>query len=202
MSITLIFLIITGIISFSAFSNPKITSAFLFYPWSIKRENQWYRFITYAFVHGDFMHLLINMWVFYIFGSVVENSFIMIYGTNGKLYYILLYISGIIFSTFYSYARNKDNPNYSALGASGGVSAITFAYIFIFPLSSLYIFPFPFRIPAIVFGVLYLIYSWLMAKRGKDNIGHDAHFFGALYGIVFMIILDYRFAILFWNTVF
>ena len=97
----------------------------------------------------------------------------------------------------YAYGRHLNNPNYTALGASGAVSSITFAYILMYPMSGLMIFPIPIRLPAFVFGILYLIYSWYMGRKGKDNIGHDAHFFGAIYGIAFMIILDYRFIYMF-----
>ena len=197
MSITLIILIVTVAVSLIAFSNRGLSVNLLFYPWEIKRENQWYRFITHGFIHADFMHLFINMWVLYIFGEVVEKSLKFIYGSEGTLYFLLLYFGGLIFSSMYSYGRHLNNPQYSALGASGAVSGITFAYILMYPMSGLMIFPIPIQLPAFVFGILYLIYSWYMGRRGKDNIGHDAHFFGALYGVIFMIILDYRFVTLF-----
>ena len=197
MSITLIILIVTVAVSLIAFSNRVLFANLLFYPWEIKRENQWYRFITHGFIHADFMHLFINMWVLYIFGEVVEKSLKFIYGSEGTLYFMLLYFGGLIFSSMYSYGRHLNNPQYSALGASGAVSGITFAYILMYPMSGLMIFPIPIQLPAFVFGILYLIYSWYMGRRGKDNVGHDAHFFGALYGVIFMIILDYRFVTLF-----
>lgn len=197
MSITLIIIIVTVAVSLIAFSNRGLFLNLLFYPWEIKRENQWYRFITHGFIHADFMHLFINMWVLYIFGEVVEKSLKLIYGSEGALYFMLLYFGGLIFSSMYSYGRHLNNPQYSALGASGAVSGITFAYILMYPMSGLMIFPIPIQLPAFVFGILYLIYSWYMSRRGKDNVGHDAHFFGALFGVVFMIILDYRFVTLF-----
>ncbi|HBG71745.1 MAG: hypothetical protein A2W93_06460 [Bacteroidetes bacterium GWF2_43_63] len=197
MSITLIILIVTVAVSLIAMSNRAMFANLLFYPWEIKRENQWYRFITHGFIHADFFHLFVNMWVLYIFGDVVENSLKLIYGSEGALYFMLLYFGGLIFSSMYSYGRHLNNPQYSALGASGAVSGITFAYILMYPMSGLMIFPIPIQLPAFVFGILYLIYSWYMSRKGKDNIGHDAHFFGAVYGVVFMIILDYRFATLF-----
>ena len=197
MSITLIIIIVTVAVSLIAMSNRVLFANLLFYPWEIKRENQWYRFITHGFIHADFMHLFVNMWVLYIFGEVVEKSLKLIYGSEGTLYFMLLYFGGLIFSSMYSYGRHLNNPQYSALGASGAVSGITFAYILMYPMSGLMIFPIPIQLPAFVFGILYLIYSWYMSRRGKDNVGHDAHFFGALFGVVFMIILDYRFVTLF-----
>jgi len=202
MSITLIILIISAAVSLIAFGNQVLMANLLFYPWDIKRENQWYRFITHGFVHADLMHLFVNMWVLYIFGTVVEDSLKYLYDSEGKLYYILLYFGGLIFSSMYSYGRQLNNPQYSALGASGAISGITFAYILLYPMSPLMIFPIPIEIPAFVFGILYLIYSWYMSRKGKDNIGHDAHFFGAVYGVVFMIILDYRFATMFISNFF
>jgi membrane associated rhomboid family serine protease len=197
MGVTIIILTTTVAVSILAFGNRALIANLVFYPWEIKREKQWYRFITYGFIHADFLHLFVNMWVLYIFGDVVEKTFKLIYGSEGTLYFMLLYFGGLIFSTMYAYGRHLNNPNYTALGASGAVSSITFAYILMYPMSGLMIFPIPIRLPAFVFGILYLIYSWYMGRKGKDNIGHDAHFFGAIYGIAFMIILDYRFIYMF-----
>lgn len=202
MTITLIILIAAVAISLMAFGNRSLMAELLFCPYEIRRKNQLYRFITYGFVHADPVHLFVNMWVLYIFGDVVEKSLKFIYGPEGALYYILLYFGGLIFSTLYSYGRHINNYQYSAVGASGAISGITFAYILMYPMSGLMLFPIPIEIPAFIFGILYLIYTWYMGRRGKDNIGHDAHFFGALYGVAFMIILDYRFATMFLSNFF
>jgi membrane associated rhomboid family serine protease len=192
MTITILLLIACVGVSLMAFNDSGLMAKLLFSPYEIRRKNQWYRFITHGFVHADYVHLFMNMWVLYIFGTDVEKTLSMIYGSQGTLYFILLYAGGLLFSTLYSFWRHIDHPHYAAVGASGAISSVTFAFIMIYPTAGLYLFPFPFEIPAFVFGGLYLIYSWYMARRGRDNIGHDAHFFGALYGVVFMIILEPR----------
>ena len=195
MSASIILIIVSSLISIIAFNNQSLTEQMKFYPYQIKRNNEWHRFLSYGFIHGDFFHLFVNMYVLYIFGDVVEDSFIYLFAKNGMFIFIALYFGGLVLSTVFSYLRNKNNPHYSAVGASGAVSSIVFAYIIMFPLAELMIFPLPFRIPAIIFGILYLVYSYFMARRAKDNIGHDAHFFGAIFGLIFMAILDFDFII-------
>ena len=197
MSVTLIILILTVLVSIVAFGNRELMSNLVFSPWEIKREKQFFRFITYGFVHADFIHLFVNMWVLYIFGEVVEDTFRFLYPSNGSLNFILLYFGGLMFSTLISYGKNHNNPQYSAVGASGAISSVTFAFILMYPMQGITIFPIPIELPAFVFGILYLAYEWFMGRRANDNIGHDAHFYGALYGIVFVIALDYRFAEMF-----
>lgn len=186
MSITLIIIIMTCIISWQGFNgqNEKL----LFYPYAMKRNGQWYRFLSHGFVHGSFGHLAINMFVLYMFGEQVEYVFEEAFGLlPGKIMYIAMYILGILVSSIYSYFKHSDNPAYRAVGASGAVSAITFAFIVFAPWEWLLLF-FVIPIPAVVFGVLYLIYSQYMERQGTDNIGHDAHFWGAVWGLVFTLV--------------
>jgi membrane associated rhomboid family serine protease len=114
---------------------------------------------------------------------------------------MLLYVGGLIFSILADFGKHKDDPGYNAVGASGAVSAVVFANIILFPSGSLYLFPFPFPIPSIVFGILYLVYSAYMAKRGRGNIGHNAHFWGSVYGIVLTLALKPKLAVLFWQQI-
>ncbi|HNI33358.1 MAG TPA: rhomboid family intramembrane serine protease, partial [Chitinophagales bacterium] len=107
----------------------------------------------------------------------------------GNLLYIALYFSGLIMSSTFSYYKHKNNPRYNALGASGAVAAVMFACIIIYPSQKLMIMPIPFFIPSYIVGPLYLFYSYYMSKKGMDNIGHDAHFFGAIWGVIFVILL-------------
>jgi len=190
MSISLIIIIATILVSIAAFQNKGLFDQLKFHPWTIKRERNYHRFLSYGFIHADFAHLAINMYVFYIFGESVEILFKFDYGRNSIPLFIVLYFGGLIISTIYSYIKHKDNVLYSAVGASGAVSAVVFAYIIMIPRSSLRLFLIPIDIPAWIFGGLYLVYSFVMARRGKGNIGHDAHFFGALYGVFFMGLLD------------
>jgi membrane associated rhomboid family serine protease len=161
---------------------------FIFYPPAIDRENQWYRFVSSGFIHADFMHLAFNMYTFYMFGDIVEKTFLDIFGNSGKIFYILLYITSLIVCLLPTYLQHKDNFYYRSLGASGAVSAVIFAGIFLYPTMGMGLFPIPFHIPAFIFGPLYLGISAYLAKRGQGNINHSAHIWGALYGVVFLII--------------
>jgi membrane associated rhomboid family serine protease len=187
-SITIGILILTCIVSFTAFSNEKMQDDLIFYPPAITNRNQWYRFITCGFIHADFMHLAFNMYSFYLFGEIVENAFGMIFGEMGKFVYLLLYVFALAASLAPTYLEHKDDYHYKSLGASGAVSAVIFAGIFLYPTMGMGIFPIPFSIPGFVFGPLYLILSFYLAKKGQGNINHSAHIWGALFGIVFLII--------------
>ena len=181
-------LIATVIVSIMAFGNAELFNKLVFNAYNIKHRKESWRFVSYALVHSGWLHLLVNMWVLYSFGNNVEHTFLYMYGVKGRIYYLLLYAGGILFSTLYDYGKNKDNPYYNAVGASGAVSAVVFASILMYPNSGIYLFPIPFALPAWIFGLLYLAYSAYMAKNSRDNIGHTAHFWGAIFGIVFTVI--------------
>ncbi|GAB1403975.1 MAG: rhomboid family intramembrane serine protease [Lentimicrobiaceae bacterium] len=197
--ITYIIIALTAIISILAFNNAHLFHALVFNPYMIDSRKQGYRFLSYALLHADWMHLLVNMFVLLSFGKSVEGSYLALFGIKGIYLYALLYIGGVLLSTTPAYAKHRNNPAYSAVGASGAVSAVLFASIIIHPLASIRFLFIPFNIPAFVFGILYLIYSAYMAKRGRDNIGHDAHFWGAVFGLVFTLLLKPSLAIGFLN---
>jgi len=180
---------ITAIVSVMAFSNRELFDKLKFNAYYIKHSKQTWRFFSYGLVHGSWAHLLINMFVLWSFGEIVESFLSQSFGLKGELYFVLLYVAGIIFSTLVDFRNNKENIYYNAVGASGAVSAVVFASILIFPGGSIFVFPIPIPIPSWLFGILYLAYSAYMAKRGTDNVGHTAHFWGALVGVVFMIIV-------------
>lgn len=188
LTITLIILLLTCVISFTAFSNEKVINDLIFYPTAITNHNQWYRFITCGFIHADFMHLAFNMYTFYLFGGMVEQAFTMIYGDMGKALYIILYLTSLVVCLLPTYFAHRNNYYYRSLGASGAVSAVIFIGIFLYPTMGMGIFPIPFHIPAFIFGPLYLGISAYLAKRGHGNINHSAHIWGAVYGIVFLVI--------------
>jgi membrane associated rhomboid family serine protease len=192
--ITLIIIGLTALISIPAMNNPELKMRSIFNAYAIKHNREWYRFVTHAFVHADWMHLLFNMYVLYIFGVKVERDYMDLFESKGHLFYILLYVGGVIMSSLYSYEKHKDDMYYNALGASGAVSAVLFAGILINPNMGIGMMFIPVFIPAWIFGPLYLLYSWYMAKRGTDNIGHDAHFWGAVYGVVFTLCLNHHLA--------
>ncbi len=189
MGLNIIIVGITVVISFLAFNNIELANNLKFNAWLIKHKKQGYRFLSHALVHAGWLHLIVNMYVLYSFGRVVEGSFVLNFGTRGWLYYGLLYLGGVLFSTLYDFGKHKDDPYYNAVGASGAVSAVVFASILVNPAMELYIFPIPFALPSWVFGILYLIYSAYMGKKGVDNIGHNAHFWGSVFGIIYTIIL-------------
>ncbi|RZK32522.1 MAG: rhomboid family intramembrane serine protease [Hymenobacter sp.] len=156
-----------------------------------RSSGQWYRFLTSGFLHADWMHLLFNMYAFYSFGPIVLSMLATAYGPNGGLgLFLLLYLGGIIVSDLPTYFRHRDDRDYRSLGASGGVSSVLFASILLFPVSEgggIRIFPIPVDIQPFLFGFLYLAYSYYMGRRRGDNINHDAHFYGALYGVLVII---------------
>ncbi len=189
MILTIVIIAITVLVSISAFNNAELFSRLKFNAYFIKHSGEKWRFFSYALIHSGWMHLIINMYVLYSFGDVVEQFFSMRFGSIGYLYYVLLYTGGILFSTLYDFGKHKDDVYYNAVGASGAVAAVVFASILVYPVGSIYLFPIPFPLPSWVFGIAYLIYSAYMGKKGVDNIGHNAHFWGAIYGIILTVIL-------------
>ena len=187
-TLTISIILLTSLISFTAFSNQKVLDDLIFYPPAITNRNQWYRFITSGLIHADIMHLVFNMYSFYLFGDLVEKTFVQIFGESGKVIYIVLYVVSLVVCLLPTYFNNQNNYHYRSLGASGAVSAVIFAGIFLYPTMGMGIFPIPFHIPGFVFGPLYLILSAYLAKKGRGNINHSANIWGALFGIVFVII--------------
>lgn len=186
LSITLIIIIITTLVSIGGFSNQKIIDDLIFYPPAITKQNQWYRFFTCGLIHADWGHLFFNMLSLYFFGIGVENAFQELFGVNGKWIYLALYISALLASLLPTFSKNKDNYYYRSLGASGAVSAVIFAGVLLNPLSELLVYFIPMR--GFIFAPLYLIISAWLDRRGGGNINHSAHFWGAIYGLGFVII--------------
>ena len=186
--IVLVIIGLTSISSFMAFSNRMLFEKLLFNASCIYEKNEWYRFFTHGLIHADFGHLLLNMFVLYSFGTALESYYFgPLFGTNAPLVFALLYVTALPISSMYSYFKNKFNAGYSAVGASGAVAAVVFSAILISPISTLWVWFIP--VKAFIFGVLYLVYSWYMDKKGNDSVGHSAHFWGAIYGLVFTVVL-------------
>jgi membrane associated rhomboid family serine protease len=185
LSITNIIVAVTCLVSFLLMKNQVGKSRLIFHPATIKRHKQWYRFLSSGLIHADMMPLIINMFVLWSFGNAVENHFYpQFLGSSSAASYVALYFGGIVVASIPSYLRHKDNSQYSALGASGGVSAVVFAIIIFEPWQNLYLYGVV-AIPQILAGVGYLYYSWYKNKKANDNIGHMAHFTGALWGFAF-----------------
>ncbi len=184
LSVTNITVGITCLISFILMQNQAGKAYLLFHPVTIRRHHQWYRFLTSGFVHGDMVHLLINMFVLWSFGNAIERFYFPTFlGEHVALKFMVLYFGGIVAASVPDYVRYNRNPNYAALGASGGVSAVVFAAILFEPWQNLYLYG-VIAIPQILAGAAYLYYSWYQDRRAKDNIAHMAHFAGAVWGFV------------------
>ncbi|MDA3615563.1 rhomboid family intramembrane serine protease [Polluticaenibacter yanchengensis] len=193
-TITLVIVIITAIISYNAFNNNQIKYDLIMYPPAISERKQWYRLFSYGLIHADFIHLAFNMYALYLFGSSLESDYKSIFGNVlGSIFYLLLYIFALLFSILPSYKKNETNSGYSSLGASGAVSAVIFASIVLRPKKEIgFLFlPKELYFPGYIFGIVYLIASYYMAKKKNDNINHEAHYWGAVFGIIFTILTTY-----------
>ena len=191
--ITLIIVIVTVLTSVLAFRREELFYRFDLSPVQIVHKKQYYRIFTHAFLHADYFHLGINMLVLYSFGTFIEQKFASLEAGgvifSGTFFYLLLYAGSIAVASISTVTRNRNDEGYSAVGASGAVSAVVFAYIFFAPLNKIYFYML-LPIPGILFGVLYLVYSSYMSKRKGDNINHSAHFWGAVAGFLFPVLLD------------
>jgi membrane associated rhomboid family serine protease len=176
-SIIFIFTILT---SLYAFSNHELYGKFMLHPYSVSRGQRVYSIITSGLIHKDWGHLFMNMLSYFFFAFTLE-------GIIGHWQFAVLYIASLALSDLSTILKHKDHFWYNSLGASGAVSAVLFSFILFSPLSSMIIFPIPIPIPAILFGILYLIYS-VYASKGGSNINHDAHFYGAISGMIITII--------------
>ena len=182
---TTLIIIITVIISLLAWQNKALFNRLIFYPPAIA-NGQVDRFVTHGFIHADGMHLLFNMFTLYFFGRAIEGlyrQFLFGYG------FVVFYILAIIVAMIPSYLKNKNSASYLSLGASGGVSAVLFAFILIRPWETLYLFAIV-PIPAILFAVAYVAYSIYADKRGGSNINHMAHLWGGAFGVIATIVLQ------------
>lgn len=183
---TLTLIIITCLLSFIAFSNRTVMNRLIMWPPAMRR-GQFDRFITYGFVHADGTHLLFNMITLYFFGRAIEAFYRPYFAGMG---FILFYLAALVVAMLPSYFKHKKDPNYLSLGASGAVSAVLFAYILFAPWNLIFVFFIP--MPAIVYALLYTAYTVYSARRGKDNINHSAHLWGAGFGVVATIAIEPR----------
>lgn len=189
MIINFIIIAITVIVSILAWNQQDLFSKLKFNPYITKERKEYWRLVSYGLIHADWVHLLVNMFVLYSFGNLVTQYFELLFPGRSVFYYLILYIGGLLMASAPGFGRHKNNPYYNAVGASGAVSAVLFSSIVFNPMNKIYLFFFPIGIPAVVFGILYLIYSVYMDKKGKDNVGHDAHFWGGVFGFLVTIAL-------------
>jgi membrane associated rhomboid family serine protease len=177
-----ILLVVTIVLSLIAFYNDKLYREFMLHPYSVARGHNVWTVITSGFIHRDWMHLFFNMFSFFAFAFQLEI-------TLGHWQFGLLYMASLILSDLPTISKHRDDYGYHSLGASGAISAVVFSFIMFNPMAELQIFPIPFPIKAIIFGVLYLVYCAYASKQSRDTINHDAHFYGALSGVMITILL-------------
>jgi len=175
----------TVLVSWRAFADRRLFERLILWPPAIERQRQYERLLTHGFIHADGMHLAFNMITLYFFGGGIERAFVPYLGQLG---FLLFYLSAIVMAILPTFLRHRHDAHYRSLGASGGVSAVLFASILISPWSTLLVFFIP--MPAIVFGVGYLVYSIWMDRRGGGSVNHSAHLWGALYGMLFTVLME------------
>ncbi len=158
---------------------PRVINRCLFRPYFFLRKKQFDTIITSGLVHADIPHLLFNMFTFYFFAFPLERHI-------GTIPFLILYVVGLLGSHACTYFKQKNNPEYASLGASGAISAVLFAFIVYFPTTTLMIIPIPIPIPAALFAVGYVGYSYWASSQSRGRINHDAHLCGALSGLVFV----------------
>lgn len=176
--ILLIATIVTSLTAWYIF--PHFLEEGMLRPFYTIRQHRWYQLITSGFLHADFVHLFVNMLTFYFFGPFLESQL-------GTWPFTGLYFFSLIVSGLPSLIREKDNPEFASLGASGAVEGVIFSFILFHPLTPLYLFFIPIGIPAIIFGALFILYSFYAGRLQGGRINHNAHIAGALAGIVFTI---------------
>ena len=183
---TLILIALTVVVSWLAFSRPRLLDRLTLWPPAIDRKHEYDRLVTHGFVHADWMHLFFNMFTLYFFGPLAERFYA---SAIGPLAFPVFYLAAIVVAILPTYMRHRHDARYRSLGASGAVSAVLFTYILFNPWGMIGIMFIP--CPAILFGVAYLVYSaWADARGGHGNVNHSAHFWGAAFGIAFALVVE------------
>ena len=173
---TYIIVFLTVIVSIAALRNRTLFDRLSLVPYRVVHDRQWWRVITHGFVHGDYVHLAVNMFVLLSFGQFIERFFGAYQQiglvSNGDLWYLLLYFGGMVAASVSALIRYRHNPRDASL----------------------------IPIPGIIFGLLYIGYSSYMGRRQGDRINHFAHLFGALFGFLFPLLMNPSFFSVFWDN--
>ncbi|MBI5917440.1 MAG: rhomboid family intramembrane serine protease [Bacteroidetes bacterium] len=190
MSATLVIIVVTGLVSWLAFNKRELFYQFMHFPFQEKRDREFYRWLTSVFLHGSWLHLAINMFVLWSFGTVIEDKLVEIFGeVMGRVNFVALYLFSGVFADIPTYLKHRDNQSFSSVGASGATSGVMFAYVLFLPWKEIYLFG-AIPIPAIVAAILYLVYSSYSSYKDKGSrIDHEAHFWGAVFGFFFVVAL-------------
>lgn len=209
-NILTIILIITVIISLMALNNQQLLTRYMFIPYDVKHHHKYYRYISHLFIHADIGHLAFNMLSLYFLGNLflnqiggmyynpssgetfsMDGGLIDSYGAVlGQIHFGILYFAGGLFATIIPFVRHQDNMHYRSLGASGAVSAVIFAAILWNPTMELQLLFIPIPIKAWLFGLIYLGIEYYMDRRGGGRVAHDAHIGGALFGVLYVLIIN------------
>ncbi|MGD9977235.1 MAG: rhomboid family intramembrane serine protease [Bacteroidales bacterium] len=186
-------LAITIVISLIAFKDERLVQRLLLSPYKVFKQKEWYRLVTHAFVHANFLHLIVNMFVLLSFGKATEHWLYQLkysgYINSPVLHFYTLYLGGAIVATLTTLKKYKNDYSYQSVGASGAISGFIFFCIFFDPLENLYLIA-AIPIPGIIFALAYLFYSHYMGKKGGDNVNHDAHFVGAVFGFIYPLLIN------------
>jgi membrane associated rhomboid family serine protease len=180
---TLTILVVTIIVSVIGLAAPKVIERSLLRPYQVARGSGYAGLLTSGFVHATVGHMVFNLITFYSFGFALERAI-------GPVRLAALYFSALLISGIGTCYKHRDDPAYASLGASGAILGVLFASIVYFPRQSLYILPLPVPIPAPLFAVGYLAFSWYSSRSNRGQINHDAHIFGALTGLAFVLVTD------------
>lgn len=189
MSITILIIIVTVLVTLYAWNNQDRYYRWMLNPYSVVERKQYFRLITSGFIHKDYIHLAFNMITLYFFGRVMESILISLHGLMGIVYYLVLYFAGMIIADIPSIIKHRNNHAYNSLGASGAVSAVIFAAILFNPTADICLY-YIICFPGFIGGALFLIYSYYQGRNTGSIVNHDAHFYGAVFGILFSILID------------
>jgi len=179
----LIFILTIVLSLVGLYGSPRFLDRSLFRPYWFLRRRQYDTIVLSGLVHADLMHLIFNMMTFYFFAFPLERYL-------GTTRFAVLYAAGLLVSHAGTWHKQRNNPEYACLGASGAISAVLFAAIVYFPEQSLFIIPIPVPIPAPLFGIGYLAYTFYAAQHAHGRINHDAHLGGALTGLAFVALTE------------
>jgi len=183
MSVAVLLLLVMFVLSVIAFEKPTLKENLLLHPYRVVRERRYFTLLTSGFVHNDWLHLIFNAVTFYFFAIPLEQIV-------GVEFFLMIYFGSLLASSIPDVLMAWRNPSFRTLGASGAISGAMFAFILHAPSSTISLFLLPVGIPAPIFALLYLAYTYYASKQGLDNINHNAHLWGALAGIVITILFE------------
>lgn len=180
---TVLFFFTIAVSLYGLLRDDRIVTAWMLRPYEFVYDRRWYTILMSGFVHNDIMHLAFNMLTFFFFGFQLERML-------GPVPFAIVYLASIVLSDVPTVLEHYHDSRYASLGASGGIAAILFSYILFDPMAKMYLFFFPIGIPAFLYALLFLAYSYFSDRNRYDNINHSAHLWGAISGILLTVVLS------------